>query len=363
MVNTIKKSKKSQEDGFASVVIALTMIIVLALLVVGFSQLARREQQSALTKQLSTQAQYAAETGINDIRKLIESGEIYGLANLNTEKCVEGEQIDALKQVSANTGVSYSCAIVKTLVKDIKFSGLGVDSSQVINFQATDASGVPRALSSLRMEWTSEGASTSSFPASKTLPPQSEWKNGSNQPYPSVIQFALTPYNENSLSRSGLASSTATSYLYPASTSTGLNYNSHIGGGAGGIAQAGCSSNKCSITMTNLPAGADMYLMHLINIYVKSDMVITGKYMEGGSEHDAYFKGAQAMVDVTGKSRNVLKRLQVRIPLTPNAVATLPGYALEAQNICKRMKTMPHGTTFSVPADAGGQGGACTLTD
>ena len=67
---------KLDEHGFASIVIALILIIVLALFTIGFAQLARREQQTALDSQKATQAQYAAESGINNAYKDILSGKI-----------------------------------------------------------------------------------------------------------------------------------------------------------------------------------------------------------------------------------------------------------------------------------------------
>src|SRR5665213_2637815 len=60
-----KPNLHRNQQGFASIVIALILIIVLALLTVGFAQLARREQQTALDKQKAVQANYAAESGIN----------------------------------------------------------------------------------------------------------------------------------------------------------------------------------------------------------------------------------------------------------------------------------------------------------
>ncbi len=64
----------SKQDGFASIVIAIIMVIVLSLITVGFAQLMRTEQRSALDKQLSSQAYYAAETGVNDAAKALNAG-------------------------------------------------------------------------------------------------------------------------------------------------------------------------------------------------------------------------------------------------------------------------------------------------
>src|ERR1039458_10050844 len=65
---------KDDQSGFASIVIASVIILVLSLITVGFAQLMQREQRSALDRQLSSQAYYAAESGINDAVSAINSG-------------------------------------------------------------------------------------------------------------------------------------------------------------------------------------------------------------------------------------------------------------------------------------------------
>lgn len=332
-------NKITYEEGFASITIAFIMIIVLGLLVVGFAQLTRREQQSALNKQLATQAYYAAETGINDVKKMIKNGDINTANGLNEDKCLTGGVIDNLKKVNPSTGAEYTCAIVNTLPKDLKFTGVNPSESKVSDFQAVNDSGAPVTLGSLTITWTSEGAT--SIPSGSSFLPKGDW-NSNN--HPSVLQFSLTPYQENSLSRDSLKSATATGIFYPAASTGSVNYSGINGVKAGEIVKSSKNGNQFSVTIDSIssPAG-DRHLVHFINYYVKSDIVITGKDTSG---NDIYFKDAQIMIDITGKARNVLKRLQVRIPGESIQPSSMPGYALEAQNICKRLKTTPNSTSF-----------------
>ncbi len=335
---------KQDEKGFASIVIALTMIIVLALLAIGFAQLARREQQSALDKQLSTQAYYAAETGINDVRKYIKSGAINTATNLNTDKCLEGGPIDASKDIDTGTGVAYTCVIANLIPKSLLFTSVQEDSSKAMNFQTTDALGNPVSLQNLTIEWQSDGATANASTELKKFLSRTEW---ASKGYPSVIQFAITPYNSAAVNSDVLAKNTHTSYLYPGDgLGAELPYSAR-NGGPGGINDIGCDTDlKCSVTITGISsvAGANNYLMHFVNIYSKSNITITGK---DTSNNDVHFKGGQAMVDVTGKARNALKRIQVRIPMSEQIA--LPAYSLEARNICKRIKAQPSLTSFERP--------------
>src|SRR5487761_1517319 len=72
---TLKRTKsniRQSQQGFASIVIAIVLVTVLALITTGFAQLSRREQQTALDKTLTNQAYYAAESGINDVYDYLE---------------------------------------------------------------------------------------------------------------------------------------------------------------------------------------------------------------------------------------------------------------------------------------------------
>jgi Tfp pilus assembly protein PilX len=59
------------EQGLVSIVVTMIFLIVLSLIVVGFAQVARREQRESLDRQLSSQAFYAAESGINIAKSAI----------------------------------------------------------------------------------------------------------------------------------------------------------------------------------------------------------------------------------------------------------------------------------------------------
>jgi hypothetical protein len=153
-----------------------------------------------------------------------------------------------------------------------------------------------------------------------------------------------------------LIAATDTKYLYP-TTSAGNTTYTNAATAQGAITNGGCntSTKKCSVTISGIPATSD-YLVHFVNIYTTSNITIKGLTTTGNEVH---FKGAQAIVDVTGKARNVLKRLQVRLPLTVKP--DMPGYSIEGQNICKRLLTDPTGTSFNAPSDAGSSSSSCVL--
>src|SRR5688572_9640470 len=74
----IKNHKEiiKSEKGIVSIVVTMTIMIVLTLIVIGFAQLSRREQEQAVERQLNTQAFYSAESGVNDAKEKFDAGEV-----------------------------------------------------------------------------------------------------------------------------------------------------------------------------------------------------------------------------------------------------------------------------------------------
>jgi hypothetical protein len=70
------------------------------------------------------------------------------------------------------------------------------------------------------------------------------------------------------------------------------------------------SYSKCTATITGL-AGQKSFSLRLNSMYQPSD--ITVEAYHGGTQLG--ISGAQAIVDVTGKANDVLRRIQVRVPV------------------------------------------------
>jgi hypothetical protein len=378
------------EQGFASIVIALVLIVVMGLLIVGFAQLARREQQSALDKQLATQAYYAAESGINSAAKDISTvdpasptGDHYiyddtpsgGATDASSTDCMTTTPRGSRAALPANAlsakqgvnaagggGVSFSCLLVDLTPSSLLFTNTQPGAGQYLAFSATSP------LSSLTIEWGSDDFHKT-FPTSGTyqpnkFPQQAAWAANN---YPPVVQFSLTPTDPGGgqINRQALINNTFNVYLYPANDLGGFGGPTYLPGAPsnstqvsytssqGQVVPGNCdlvrnSSYPCSVTIYNLNGTAtNNYVLHYINYYDAADVYITGTTITGSA---ASFTG-QAQVDVTGKAQNVLRRIQARLNADgTNGTITndtlRPDDALQAQNICKRFQTRPANTDF-----------------
>lgn len=239
-------------------------------------------------------------------------------------------------------------------------------------------------LSSLTIYWGSHSGNNSNFPPNPgaKLPTLTNW---SNSHYPPVLQFSITPTSDLSTQPNPtqyLIDHTTNVYLYPASS--GNNTCTTTGAtpcAQGQILSGDCnpgaprptseppaSTHPCSVTITGL--GGKDYVVHYVDFYDTADIYVDGMVSTGGG---AMFTG-EPQIDVTGKARTALKRLQSRYFINggtggaPNDNDVYPNGAVEAQNLCKRIQAAPPiyeyssiGSTFDPPP--GAPSGACDLSN
>lgn len=351
------------EAGFASIVVGLILVVVMALITVGFAQLSLHEQKQALSDQLSTQAYYAAETGVDDAirdlttidktdtnnpqRTYLNAGNVSGTgptAQCMPESAALPGGYTANHTIDNTNDVSYTCLLVSLTSPSLVYDNVGPGNSRTV------VVGAPN-LKKLTIGWSSHSGGTNFGMPLPNLTTTSAWNTNA----PGVIEFSVTPL-QNGISRNSLASGVFTVYAYPKSGGGGTaNYT--VANDDGKIFSGGCktsSTPNCSVTINQIPNGPTYkaYLIHFLDYYTASDVTITG--FDNGA-NPVNFTGGQAVIDVTGKAQYVLRRIQVRIPL--NSPVT-PDFALQAQDICDRMETRPGNTDFIGTADDSTPAGA-----
>lgn len=367
------KTRIRDEKGFASVVVALILIVVLALLTVGFAQLARREQQNSLDSQLSTQAFYAAETGVNDIFKLIKNGQINSsTTGVNSGNCLSSGTLSTLRlqpTIDSSTDVSYPCAIVNMNPPQLHFS-LAEGDNKTTSFTPSGVSGSTIALT---VSWGSSDYNTH-YPTSYSA------VKFPNSGIPPVIELTIDPINTSgTTTRAALQTAAFTVYLYPslahytgcASSHSCVQYPPLPGptpSNQAPVVDGSCNSltrpNPCEAVITNIPYGPNLsYMVHMTALYDSANIDLIGGLPGGvpGGVGSYTFNNAQDVIDVTGKAQNVLKRIQVY--LSPTAVNQNPGFAIQAENVCKHFQIDPSSTNFLDAADinVNGSGNVCNL--
>lgn len=353
LMNVSRLQKTGNQAGFASIIIAIILVVVLSLTTVGFARLMRNEERSALDKHLSVQAFKAAESGINDATKAIN----VGFTGRKTE-CGPWSQSHAPQTgssyldhsgVGSDSGIKYTCLLVDPTPLSLEYSGVD-DAANSRVFQISGAApgdpNQPANIKQLEISWQDDGgASNFASSGASSFPTVNNW------PYTGILRIGITPLASGYIGRAALADNTYTALLYPngsaAAHATEDNPNSaptySYGGGSGtgqgavlnGRCHTGNTPRHCNVTISDL--GQVNYLFDLRSLYRTSRVTISAWGYDGSQLR---IRNAQTMIDSTGKAQDQLQRLNVRVPSKNTYVRSNYGFETSG-NICKQLQLTP----------------------
>lgn len=317
------------QSGMVSIMVTMILMIVMSLIVVGFAQVSRRNQRVALDRQLSTQAFYAAESGVNDAREFLK-----GVANPAgvpaKTGCNDnvGGYYAALPNRTLSTGVSYSCLLINPTPTVLQYNNIGEQSTIIPLISATG-----NAINTLTLEWQAKNASTTPVANCPTaiknqFTPSANWDCEYG-----VLRFDLVNVEGNK-TIANYQSTTMTSFVVPVkSGSTSTTFSA----GNNALIGTACTNTSCKLTITG-GLGGTQYYMRVSSVYKESTLNVSA----AGAGGSIRLAGAQVIIDSTGKAQDVLRRIQVHMPL--NSISSnnqLPDNAIQSTDtICKRFSIM-----------------------
>jgi Tfp pilus assembly protein PilX len=341
-VRTINRLAKD-EKGIASIMVAGIFIVIISLVATGFATLMRREQRQALDKQLSTQAYYAAESGVNDAIKYLATH-----PSAKSSDCSKTADVTGNTSFGTNNdAISYTCVLVDTTPDSLNYNPISTDKSTILKLNAAGAD-------TINISWQDSANNQNYVTASDGHPLSNAdsrgvlhdevWQSG-------VLRVSLMPITQP-ITREKLIKETQTLFLYPNLNTTtgrkGTHQFSASKAGQGVFVDGECNlANSdinpeitpydCNMKITNLPAGVDSYYIRLKSILTNHSVRITAN----GDGNQIELPGTQAVIDATGKANDVLRRIQVRVPI--NANYSYPEFGLETTNaICKDLELYVH---------------------
>jgi len=370
-INMKQNNKKLTEDGFAPLIVSMIIITVLSLMTVGFILLMDNNQNNVFHRQLNNDAYYAAESGINDAIQAINHGFDVPKTTcppLLPPYTTPGSIYLKNNQLQPSSGDYYSCLLINPKPSLLQYSSVKSSQPTVAIISAinpTATSLTPEVITRLEISWQPSaqiakspysfapavGCSASS---SYCFPPEGNWVSSNGHPLPGVIRIALTPLQSGPLPTD--TSTTYTGFFYPLAGSSStpgtapLYSGSTIGASSGELASGNCSNSlstpytpdACNVIIP-LPSGINGYsnfLMELRSIYNPSMVTITA--YNGSTK--LLLRNAQTVIDSTGDSGGVLKRIQVTIP-TINYNG-FPAYDLgSSETICSNLNVYPSNQT------------------
>ncbi len=335
--NRISSSRRRLDQrGVASLIITMVTMVIISLIVIGFATISRREQRQSLDQQLSAQAFYAAESGIEDAKSVIRSAitanqPIPGKADCTKDPANKYPTGDETI-IDPSLNVAYTCLTVDTTPTSLQYNGLS-DNSIVVPIN-TD---LP--ITSIRLTWTPTAAPampSSNCPNSvdHTLRQQPNWNCGYG-----LIRADLTPADTNNgvpINRNNLINNTFTGFFEPTTMTTNGLVDYPTNRNKPNLISGRCATSgpygTCEATINNVSGNANIsrLSLRLNSLYQSSNIKIEA--LNGATPQK--IKNVQATIDSTGKANDVLRRIQVRLPITSNGL--LPSYVLQSNSsICK----------------------------
>lgn len=336
---------RKNEEGLVAIVVATIIMIILSLITMGFARLMQGEQKQALDRSLSTQAFYAAESAVNDVVRRIQDENPVTRYTSDKTDCRPDATFNG--SVNSANAASYSCLLIDQAPDTLEYTqgSIGITTSKVIPLHAdTNVQ-----IGSIKVAWEQSAGVTPTFSNScPTTEPVAFPAFGSWAWTTGMMRLDLIP--ADTLDRDSLINNTLSLFLYPctgAGSVTSILYSAHSPTNAKGrVVPVRCASGAvprdCELTI-ELDAGAGaknrLYYLRAKSIYRASDMTIR-IYDTASPPNQLAIRGAQVQIDSTGKVNDVVRRVQVRVPV--NKAYAVPEFVIETtDSICKQIQVAP----------------------
>lgn len=334
------------ERGMVSIMVTMILMIVMSLIVIGFAQVSRRNQRVTLDRQLSTQAFYAAESGVNDARNILNQALKDGRQLSSKKSCTDTGTGNFYGGLTPNisAGVSYSCLLVDVSPKQLSFDDISTKGT-IIPLITENGNN----LSSVKLAWqpkTGAAAPNANCPVGidREFSPTADWDCNYG-----VLRVDLVPVS-GSRSADQYGTDSKTYFVMPfrsGGVSPVANTSSRTFG-------APCTAAGCEVTINGL--NTNQYYMRVSSVYLDHSLKVTATDTNNAP---AELIGSQVVVDSTGKAQDVLRRIQVHMPITGSgSYNQLPDNALQStDSVCKRYSVMQD--YFSNGSEVAGDNAYC----
>lgn len=346
------KGVSKQEEGLVSIIITMIILIVLSLIVLGFAQLARREQRETLDRELATQAQYAAESGINNAKNYIKAQFLaHPDADVNHDDCTALPSPYDTKALDTASNAEFSCVLIDATPNALVYDAITTEHSKIIKIDAKQADHTTAAnLDTLDFYW--EKQDDSPLPATYPtgFPKTADWVDASGVSAPAVLRVDVVPYG-GGFDRKTMAEGSFTFFGHPNGSggSGSVNFTSGLASQAV-TADAKCEDvhtilhpATCKVSVT-MPGTSGKYYLRVKSIYNTSRMTIRGSYAGGGGvQTAARFAGEHADIDATGKANDVLRRVRSGYAISPTTTPDAEAAIESAGAVCKLLSVYPPG--------------------
>ena len=348
--------RRINQQGAASILSVVIFAIIITIVVTAYIRSAIVQQSEAYNFDSSARAYYAAESGIQDAVRAINSGET---TSKNT--CADYVPADDSNNgvLNSELNLSYSCQLVDTSPSSIAFN-VSQSQNATVKLRPVNPANFENDYK-LIVRWSSKSQSDKfkSRANVASLTSEANWNDGGVSFHP-MLRTSLLHYP---LSSPNALIGQKVTFLNPVTETAGLG-TATIDFGASVpyspdnlITQASCYDSDGSnsyvgylcqeeILIKNLDLNSSGLALRLHSIYGATNVQLS---LIDKSGDLAALQGVAAQVDVTGKSGNTLRRVRQTFNLN-NGVAldNLPEAAvIGGDGICKNYSITDNSSEFS----------------
>ncbi len=371
-------NKYQMSSGMVSILTVIFFIIFITILSVSFIKIMADEQRQSIDNDLSASAFAAAQSGIEDAKRVIaycanptdpadipacqsalQSGNgagncgvfVDGSSGMNGLRSKLGIKLSADGKevvVGADDGQFaqyYTCLMISFNTSNVK---LDVTEGKSQIQELLGSAGFDQ----LDIAWEDQNSNYAIRPASTLLPVSSQWRVGTTA-IPPILRLHFIPYTQP-IDVNLTESASRTVFLSPASNPSAGSLSIDARGGVGDlrsslaapIIYSGCDVTvgyKCSTSVAGFDTTKRYFVRASLLYGANSTVTITPKL----AGNPVMLNGAQPKIDVTGRASDVYRRIESRVAFqAPGAI--FPEYALESTSpVCKRMVVTNSAATTS----------------
>ena len=343
----LMRKLKHNERGAVSLITVILLAIILSMITTGMLRLSIKDARQSTDDDLTNRAFFAAESGISDAVRFIREHLDDNTFDLLGDECappsieaITNPETGAKEVVIGDPALdtAYTCQLIDLTPRVVSGTLTGSEDTAQIPLRFDRSRPAP---TSVTIRWHNEDDSlvyAASAGRGKSLPQAVDWD------FPAMLRANVFGTPRGSNFNAGDVRNYIT-FLNP----EGVDEASGITAADGNIVNANCQpgfifdgSYACEATLNigGLFSSHDM-VIRLSAIYRSARFSLT---LNNGQE----FVDTQAIVDVTGRSNDVYRRVRASVSLD-DGVNLLPNTAIKsAEDICKlvNVKSAP---TFNCP--------------
>ena len=332
-----KPSARSQDSaakqwGFVSIIVAILLMVILALITIGFTRLMQREQRQALDRQLSRQALYAAESGINDALNEIAAGTNPDYQGSSKVDC-DPTTLSSGHVLDATNDVEYTCILFDKAPGSLEYD-IDADRSKIVQLESSSGNN----FTDMMVTWGNQVEADNNVASLNDCGTAAALEFLPTRP--AVVPVLKLDLSSVSLpyDRANLLQNTDYIYLVPCKNGAGPSTHSFNPTRRGNVVEVPCAAagtQPCQITINNLAPASSRFFARIRPVYDDAAVSIAANDAGGAVQ----FVGAQIGVDVTARAGDVIRRLRVNTPFgTSGAV---PEFVVQAfSGFCKQLNVV-----------------------